>query len=472
MKITLIFPPSIYQTKQTMPPLGIAWLAAVLRANGYPDVFLIDSVINKYSNQDVLEILKKQQPDIIGVSFGSQNRFFAFDLIRVIKKNFPKVPLVVGGPHPTLTSGDLLAHIPEVDIVVKGEGEYTFLELVKALEAGGDFLRNVDGIVWRNGDQIVHNKPREPIADLDSLPMLARDLLPIEKYQQSIPLFQDQICTSMISSRGCPYSCIYCSTAQQWGHNIRHRSAKHVVDEVEYLMKNYKLDGVGFFDDVFTMNKQRVIDICQEMINRKLDIKWWCEARANTIDAEVVDWMKRAGCVHISMAIESGSAAILKNIKKAITLEQAQNATKIIKQAGIKLKLFFMHSLPGETYEDIKKTVFLSRNLERKYGVDQSTQSLTMVYPGTYLEQTAKDLGTLPLDFSWSEYFCETRAYPPLDRCEHMPVFEQPGLSYEQVFQYVKKAKMAYYLRNPFYFIKNLRRYHKTILRWATTRVK
>lgn len=470
MKITLIFPPSIYQTKQTMPPLGIAWIAAVLRENGFKDVNLVDSVINKYNNQDVINILKKNTPDIIGLSFGTQNRFYALDLIRLIKKNFKNIPIVAGGPHPTLTADDMLRNIPEVDIIVRGEGEYTMLDLVRVIDGKGD-LKSVKGISFRaNNKDIIHNQNREPIQNLNSLPMPARDLLPIEKYQQTIPL-SDKICTSIISARGCPYHCVYCSTAEQWGHFIRHRSTDNIIKEIKYLMKNYKLDGVGFFDDVFTMDKKRVIEFCKKLIDSKLNISWWCEARANTINKEMVDWMKKAGCEHISMAIESGSDKILKNIKKAITVEQGIEATKIIKQAGIKLKVFFMHSLPGETYEDIKKTVFLSRYLENKFKVDESTQSLTMIYPGTELERIAKDNGALPKDFSWSKYYEENRSYPPLDRCKNIPIFEQPNLSYEQVFRYVKKAKMAYYLKNPFLLIKNLFKYRKTILKWVTTRV-
>jgi len=470
MKITLIFPPSLYQTKQTMPPLGIAWIAAVLRENGYPDVSLIDSVINKYSNDDVINILKQNPPDIVGVSFGTQNRFYAFDLIRLIRKFFPGILIVAGGPHPTLTAPDILQNIPEIDIVVRGEGEYTMLDLVKTIDKKVD-LSQVKGISFRekNG-QVVHNFLREPIADLDSLPLPARDLLPIDKYQQTIPL-SDKICTSLISARGCPYNCVYCSTAEQWGHRIRHRSADNVIKEIKHLMSTYKLDGVGFFDDVFTMDKNRVIEFCQKLIETKLKISWWCEARANTIDKEVIGWMKRAGCEHISMAIESGSDKILKNIKKAITVEQGIEAAKIIKQAGIKLKVFFMHSLPGETYEDIKKTVFLSRYLENKFKVDESTQGLTMIYPGTALERLAKESGILAKDFSWSKYFEENRSYPPLDRCKNMPIFEQPDLSYEQVFKYVKKAKMVYYLSHPRQFIKNIVKYRKTILKWVTTRV-
>ena len=181
MKISLIFPPSLYQTKQTMPPLGIAWLAAVLRENSYQDIFLIDSVINRYSDEDIIELLKKQDPDIIGLSFGTQNRFFAFDLIKLIKKIFPKVSIVVGGSHPTLTADDTLRNISEIDIVVRGEGEHSFLELVQTIENRGDF-RHVNGISFRSSErQVVHNVPREPIQDLNSLPLPARDLLPIDK---------------------------------------------------------------------------------------------------------------------------------------------------------------------------------------------------------------------------------------------------------------------------------------------------
>ena len=469
MKIVLIFPPSLYQTKQTMPPLGLAWLAAVLRENGYSNVSIIDSVVNNYSNENVLEILRRNTPDIIGMSFGTQNRFYAFDLIREIKKKFSNITIVAGGPHPTLTADDMLHSIKEVDIVVKGEGEYTFLDLVKTLDIKGN-LKNVKGISFRENNQAVHNALREPIKDLDSLPLPARDLLPMEKYEQVIPL-TNYSCTSMITARGCPYSCVYCSTAEQWGHHIRHRSADNIIFEIEHIIKNYHFDGVGFFDDVFTMNKNRVIEFCQKIIGKKLEIKWWCEARANTIDEEMVGWMKKAGCEHISMAIESGSPQILKNIKKMITLEQAENAVKIIKGAGIKLKIFFMHGLPGEGYKDIRATVFLSRYLQGKYGVEESTQAISLIYPGTALERTAKKIGSLPEDFSWSVPFNETRSYAPLSTCPYIPIFEQPGLSYEQVFKYVKRAKIEYYILHPLQLIRNFIKYRKTFIRWFTTKI-
>lgn len=471
MKIALIFPPSIYQTKQTMPPLGISYIAAVLRERGFKDVFLIDAVINKYSDEEIVAILKKQTPDVIGLSFGTQNRLFAFKLARKIKKQFPSVPIVVGGPHPTLTADDILKNIPEIDVVVRGEGEYTFLELVQAFEKDKD-LKGIRGVSFRDKDGLVHhNENREPIANLDLLPLPARDLLPIDKYQQKIPL-SDKICTSILTSRGCPYNCVYCSTSQQWGHKIRHRSPENVIAEIEHLMKNYELDGVGFFDDVLTMDKQRVIKICRLMIEKKLNISWWCEARANTIDKEIVSWMKKAGCQHIAMAIESGSDKILKNIKKAITVKQGIEAAKIIKEAGIKLKVFFMHGLPGETYRDIKSTVFLSRYLKDKIGVDETTQSLTIVYPGTQMEVLAKRMNTLPDDFSWSKYFKEERNYPPLTTCENMPIFEQPNLSYEQLFKYVKRAKTVYYLQHPWQLIKALLNNWSTMKKWLTTRIK
>ena len=267
MRIALIFPPSLYQTKETMPPLGLAWLAAVLRENGYNDVYIIDSVIDKLTNPQIIEILRGRGADVIGLSFGTQNRFYAFDLARLIKQNFPNVPIVAGGPHPTLTAQDTLNNIRAIDIVVRGEGEFTFLELVRAIE-GGNELGGINGISCRdNRGEIRHNINREPIIDLDGLPLPARDLLPIDAYKQTIPL-SAKICTSIISSRGCPYNCVYCSTAEQWGHFIRYRSAKNVVDEIEYLFKTYRLDGVGFFDDCFTMNKQRVIEICREILNQ------------------------------------------------------------------------------------------------------------------------------------------------------------------------------------------------------------
>lgn len=472
MKIVLIFPPNIYQTKQSMPPLGIAWLASVLRENGFKDVVLIDSMANRYSNEDIIGLLKKQGPDLVGISFGTQIRFSAFDLTRLIKKEFPKIPIVVGGPHPTLTSQDTLENIPEIDTVVRGEGEISFLNLVKAIESGRDLL-GVRGISFRDKNgRIIHNSRESPIQDLDILPLPARDLLPMEKYDKTTTLSKKRA-TSILSSRGCPYHCVYCSTSEQWGHSIRHRSPQNVVDEIEYVLKTYPfLEGIRFFDDVFTMDKNRVLEICDQILKRKLNLVWECEARANTIDEEIVKAMKKAGCEFIDLGIESGSDRILRNIKKQITVEQAIEAAKIIKKAGIGLKAFFMHGLPGETYEDIKKTVFLSRYLYYNLGVEGTTQGISIIYPGTELERIAKDSGKLPKDFSWSKYYERDRSYPPLNPCIYMPVFEQPSLTYEQIFRYVKRAKFAYFIRHPFNFLRTFFKHRKTIKKWLITKPK
>lgn len=470
MRISLIFPPNIYQTKQSMPPLGIAWLAAVLRQNGFKDIYLIDSMANRYSNEEIIDLLKKQGPDLVGISFGTQIRFSAFELARLIKKNFPGLPVVAGGPHPTLTAQDILENIPEIDIVVKGEGEISFLNLVKSIEAGKDFS-DVKGISFRNKNgQIIHNMPELPIHDLDSLPFPARDLLPMEKYDKTTILSKKRT-LNVMTSRGCPYWCVYCSTSEQWGHKIRHRSPKNVVDEIELILKTYPfIEGIRFFDDVFTMDKKRVLEICDEINRRKLNFVWECEARANTIDEEMILAMKKAGCEFIDLGIESGSDRILRNIKKQITVEQAIAAAKIIKKAGIGLKVFFMHGLPGETYEDIKKTVFLSRYLYYNLGVEGTTQGISVIYPGTELERIAKESGTLPKDFSWSKYYERDRSYPPLDACIYMPVFEQPNLTYEQIYSYVRRAKFTYFLKHPLNLLKTFFKHRKTIKKWLTTK--
>ena len=472
MKIALIFPPNIYQTKQSMPPLGIAWLAAFLRENGFKDVVLIDSMANRYSNEEIIDLLQKEGPDLVGISFGTQIRFSAFDLARLVKKNFPGVPVVAGGPHPTLTSQDTLENIPEIDVVVRGEGEIAFLNLVKNIERDGN-LAEVNGISFRaKSGEVVHNAPELPIQDLDKLPFPARDLLPIEKYDKTT-ILSNKRTLNVMTSRGCPYWCSYCSTSEQWGHRIRHRSPKNVADEIELILKTYPyIEGIRFFDDVLTMDKKRVLEICDEIHRRNLNFVWECEARANTIDEELVLAMRGAGCEFIDLGIESGSDRILKNIKKQITVEQALQASRIIKKAGIGMKAFFMHGLPGETYEDIKKTVFLSRYLYYNLGVEGTTQGISVIYPGTELERMAKESGTLPKDFSWSKYYERDRSYPPLDECIFMPVFEQPNLTYEQVFQYVKRAKFAYFLRHPFNLLKTFIKHRKTIKKWLTTRVR
>ena len=485
MKVTLIFPPSIYQTKQTMPPLGLAWLAGVLREAGH-EVKIIDAVFEKLTVSQVVERLKNEKPDVVGLSIGTQNRFLGFETAEAIKKNFPEIIVVAGGPHVTLGADDTLKNIKAIDVIVRGEAEKSFLDLVEVLEppfahstrlraSGGlrspparlGVASKVKGISFRDGDgEIVHNEMGEFIEDLDSLAMPARDLLPgIEQYGQTIPL-SDKTCTTMITSRGCPYNCVYCSTAKQWGHRIRFRTALNVVDEIEYLVHNYKLDGVGFFDDVFTMNRQRVMDICDEILKRGLKVSWWCEARANTVDPEMLKKMKQAGCCYIAVAIESGSDRILKNIKKGITVEQGIKAVKMIKEAGIKQKVFFMLGLPGETYEDIKKTVYLSRYLYYKIGVEETTQSVAVIYPGTEMEKMAREMGTMPEDFFWSRPFEEKRLYGSLNFCKYQPIFEQPDLKYEDIFKYARRAKVSYYLTHPVDLVKLLVKNRKAVLKW------
>ena len=470
MKITLIFPPNIYQTKPGMPPLGICWLAAFLRENGFPDVSLIDSMANQYSNREIIDLLIKEKPDLVGISFGTQIRFSAFELARLIKRAFPRVPLVVGGPHPTLTAHDTLENIPEIDAVVRGEGELSFLNLAREIDGKGA-LDNVRGISFRDKKgNVVHNPPESPIQNLDELPFPARDLLPIEKYGQTTFLSKKK-CINIMTSRGCPYHCVYCSTSEQWGHKIRHRSPENVVNEIEQIFRDYPfLEGLRFFDDVFTMDKNRVLAICGEINRRKLNFVWECEARANTIDREMLMAMKKSGCEFIDLGIESGSDRILSNIKKSITVAQAVEAAKAIKDAGIGLKVFFMHGLPGETYEDIKKTVFLSRHLFYEVGVEGCTQGISIIYPGTELEALAKQSGTFPKDFSWSKLYQRDRSYPPLNPCIFMPIFEQPNLTYEQIYQYVRKAKFAYFIRHPFHFLRTFLKHRKTIKRWLTTK--
>ncbi len=470
MKITLIFPPSIYQTKQKMPPLGIAFLAAVLRENGFKNVSIIDSMAYDYTLEQIVDLLKKDPPDIVGISFGTQIRFSAFNLARLIKKSFPKIIIVAGGPHPTLTPEDTLKHIPQIDVIVRGEGEISFLNLVKAIEAKSD-LKDVKGISFRDKKKnIVHSPPEEPIKDLDALPLPARDLMPIEAYNQKTYRSKTR-CINMITSRGCPYHCVYCSTSTQWGHNIRHRSPENVVNEMEYILKTYPfIKGFRFFDDVFTMDKQRVLDICNLIIERGLNVAWECEVRANTVNQEIMVAMRKAGCEFVDLGIESGSNQILKNIRKAITVDMAIKAVTIIKQAGIDLKGFLMHALPGETYQDIKKTVFLSRYLLYKLKIDGTTQSIAVIYPGTELEKIAKELGTLPQNFSWAKYWERKESYPPLSPCIHMPIFEQPNLSYKQVFHYVRRAKIVYYLTHPQYIFTTLVKHRTTIKKWLKTK--
>lgn len=372
------------ETPKPEAPLGLMYIQAVLDKEGYES-----KIVDLYdSYNEIRHIITSYNPDVVGISCFTFFRKSSFELAKIAKEISPRIKVVMGGPHATFLWGQILRNIPEVDVIVRGEGEITYIELIKAFEKNTS-LDNVDGIAFRKGDIPYLTKERKPIQNLDSIPFPSYRDIDLKNY----PIVH------VHSSRGCPNCCTYCSTTQFWKNYWRARSAKNVVDEIEWLVKEKGVKDLYFSDDIFTTNKQRVIDICRMLIDRKILLKWSAETRVDSVSREMLEWMKKAGCYKIDLGVESGSPTILKNIKKNITIEQIKQAFKWCREIGLKTLSYIMVGNWGETWDTIRETEKLLDEIKP----DVLGIAIATIYPNNELYEIAKEKGVIDDDFWLSD---------------------------------------------------------------------
>ena len=415
MNVRLFMPPGGYFAERwsqgsSMPPLGLLYLGAVLEKEGI-GVGIVPADILDLGRRDIEALIRKDKPDIIGVTSTTENRFQAFKLIRIARKTRPEALVILGGPHASLTAEDTLAHIPELDLVVRGEGEATFVDVCRAFEkAGGDkaklrpFLSGIPGIAYRDGDgRVVCNTPRPPITDLDSLPFPAFPLIPFDRYNFKIEVPGHGLlpAVNIMASRGCPFDCNFCATPVNWGRNVRMRSPENVVREIEEHIRERGVRVIFFYDDTFNASPKRVEAICDLIIERKLDIFWRAEIRLDLMTRPLLEKMKRAGLFHVSFGIEAGSERVRRDIiHKKVDIGDFHNLVGWCLEMGIIPNVFFIFSHPTETWEEARETMKIIEGYRDRV---EASIAILHVYPGTPLEKTAKEIGLLPEDFSWAE---------------------------------------------------------------------
>ncbi len=391
---------------KSYPPLGLGYIAAILTKCGY-GVEVFDFVDTSFA--DIEKFLKKKKLDIVGISCNITDfRWGAFKLAQIVKRINPKCIVVMGGSHATYLYAQILSNFC-VDIVVRYEGEYTFLDLVRAIETGSE-LKSIKGIAFKTKEGIIKNEDRSPILELDALPFPAYNLFDPNRYiRYSSPIkFDGKKITklksaNLMTSRGCPFNCQYCSITKFWRVKCRLRSAKNVVDEIETLRNEHGVIHFNFFDDVFTLNEGRVIDICKEIIERKLDVCWECVTRVDYVSIEMLRFMRKAGCLSISYGVESGSPTILKAINKRQTRSQIIKAFNMTHQAGMHAYILLMVGNPSETEQSINETIELLRIIKP----DKIRITLTRIYPATDLYELCKKRGIIS-----DKYWLSTKAAP------------------------------------------------------------
>lgn len=372
-----------------LPPLGLAYVASSLELGGF-QVEILDNYLLKKSIDDIKEIVKKQGPEIVGITCGSVTYRRCIETAKAIKDCLPSSKVVVGGWHPSYMPESLLQH-PEIDYVIMGEGERAIVEIANCIIKGEDFsvISKIPGLAYRHKGKMVKNAPRF-IDDLDTVPFPARHLLPMNLYLREIEYLSAKPVDTMNVIRGCPYNCAFCETKELWGPKCRSFSPPRVVEELNHLVSNYGTKGIYFVGDNFTIHKKRTMELCKEINKSKLDLQWVCDTRVDLISRELIKEMKDAGCQTIWFGVESGSSHILKKINKQATLQQTLQAFKLCRKEGIRTASSFMLGIPGETIKDMETTFSFARKLDP----DWVRFNIFVGYPGSrlYNEIIAKGL--------------------------------------------------------------------------------
>jgi anaerobic magnesium-protoporphyrin IX monomethyl ester cyclase len=426
-----------------IPPLGLAYLAAVLEEEGI-DVRITDGS-RGLSLAEVMDELKQHGPDIVGISCTTPTFVDAIELGAAVRQAFPKTITVLGGAHVTAIPQE--AMLEEVfDVGAVGEGEITLLELVQGIEDKGSLdkvdLEQINGLAFRRDGRVVVTPPRERIKDLDSLPHPARHLLPpFSAYHPTPASYRKLPLAVMMTSRGCPYQCTFCDRGV-FGNYTRGHSPERVLDEIEELISRYGAREIRFFDDTFTFSQKRAVQICEMIIERNLRFPWTCLTRVNSVDKDLLRLMKEAGCWQVLYGLESGDPRMLSILHKGSTVEQNAQAVRWALEVGLGVRGDFIIGTPGETMESLENTLAFTKRI----GLDYAHFNKFVPYPGTELFQRLLAEG----------YQLDSKNLPPI--VDHAAVLYVPdGLTREQIKEFLDRAHREFYLR-PSHIVRRLLR--------------
>jgi len=454
-RVCLINPPRIqpktWGKPNVFPPIGLAYIAAVLEkahkviiidapTEGWKNLEEIDGT--KYrvglSNEEITARIKRWSPDIVGIEipFSGWSKT-AFEVASTIKNIDKNITIVLEGQHPSARPEDCLAK-PSVDFVVIGEPENTMFELVDVLEHGTKTLKKIKGVAFIKNKTPIITPLRPVIQDLDSLPYPARHLLPMEVYNAAVkenPLRGEihKPWTVIITSRGCPYNCIFCTHCIIWGKKWRGRNPENVVAELEQVIQTYHLEQIDFLDDNLTLDKKRMETICDLIVQKGLHFEWFTPSgvRADTLDENLLIKMKKSGCKKIRVAPESGVQRVVDQIiKKNLDLKSVERSVVLCKKIGIKVGCFFVIGLIGETKKDIEETIKFAYKLKR-LGAESFVFSIATPMFGTELYEQAKRGGFL------KEGFCEDA----LAAAE--PLIETPEFTADELRELCARANLV-----------------------------
>jgi anaerobic magnesium-protoporphyrin IX monomethyl ester cyclase len=411
-------------------PIYLSYTVAVIEEAGF-DVSFIDAIMDELGIDEFARQVQELAPRLAIIETSTPSIEFDLETAAATKELSPGTFVALIGSHVTFFDREMVADNPAVDAVVRGEFEYTAADLARALDNGGN-LSQVSGLTYRDADGDVRRNPDRPLFEpLDKMPFPARHNVRGDGYRAGI--YSGGQPTAMISSRGCPYRCTFCLWPDiLYGHKFRARSAQNVVDEIEEAVRKFGHDEIYFDDDTFTIDRQRVMDICRLINERGLEqeVEWIAQCRVDTVDREMLEAMKAANCGYILFGVESGSPKMLKQMKKGITLDKVREAFKLTRELDIKTQAFFLFGMPGETPETIRETIEFAKEISAS-----STQfAVAIPHPGTALYEECRANGWLTSE-NWADYTSESS------------LIETPWLSAREVEEARIQAYREYYYR-------------------------
>ena len=448
-KVLLINPPfeyeevsvgktkSIRKVLNIVPPLGIAYIASVLKEIGV-EIKIIDCAIGISFNK-LFDMILKESPDIVGITSTTPAFIKAKKVASFIRENLHSTKILIGGAHVTALPEEVMES-GLFDIGIIGEGELTIQQLFKNYDGiGFKNLQEIPGIIYRAEKGLHKTKPQDFIQNLDSIPFPARELLPHPKFYRPTPASCRRVPYAVImTSRGCPSQCTFCDR-KIFGQRCRMRSVENIFQEIEHLVSRYGVKEIRFFDDTFTLDKERVHRICDEFIKRRLKISWTCLTKTTCVDEPLLRHMKQAGCWQVLYGFESGDDRMLKLLKKGNTVESNKRAVQLTKRAGLEVRGDFIVGTPGETWESLERTVRFAIDMK----LDYAHFNKFIPFPGTELYRMLKAEG-YDFDFSKSTILDHKEIY-----------YINPGMDREEFARFLDRANKRFYLR-PSYILKRL----------------
>jgi len=402
MKILFVKPPS--NTHLVIPPVGLVYIASCCKDH---DVKILDCLKEKYNHEMFEEYIKKEKPDILGLTAFSMEIDSAVKCTRIAKAVDKSIITIIGGAHASNLLHNILKE-ESVDYALTGEVEKSFPLFLEAVSGRCEF-ENVPGLGYKNGG-IKINKP-EFVTDLDSINFPRWDLIKLNEYPRTYQSKRFPV-VPLITSRGCPYHCTFCTAHTVSGYKFRVRSPENVLEEIRILYQKYKVKELSILDDIFALDRKRVEEICRLLINEKMDLIWTLPngIRVDSLDLDLLRLMKKAGCYEVCVGIESCSDKILKDMKKSLTVEIIKEKVPLIAKAGIRATGFFILGYPTETVEDINKTIKISKKL----GLHRARFFLFQPLPGSEISNYLVEQKMMPEDMEWEKFdYSKVNVLPP-----------------------------------------------------------